>query len=1269
MWTGDRDGNTINGNQTWPTSVYKRVTIDEDGKQVVEYTNGDGLLVQKEVEGSGGSWLTTAYAYDYADRLVCIIPPKAIGSTYFNLNDHQGANGLVYGFRYDDQNRLKEKLTPGRGWTYLVYDRRGNVIMEQDARQRESNQWSFMKYDALDRVVMSGVVTGNDRNYWQNMADGQSGDVYEQRGGGLLGYTNRVVPTNIGEAETVLVNYYDDYGHRSGELGPQRGGGYGNTRGQLTVNKTRNLADNNWLESAFYYDDRGLLIESESKNRFGGVNSTFNEYSFTGELLVQESIYRKPGQGDLSVKERYNYDHAGRKTQAYHAVNGQEITLAIYEYDEIGRLVKKRVQPGSYTTGTSSGGGGTNYPPIITRNSAPSSQEDIASTEVILQPNFEALTGSTYTARIQANSGGGGTATGTTDALQTIEYAYNIRGNLSSVNDGQINTSQNDLFAQRYVYHEDGQYYRGVLRRQEWVSTHGSRANARPAYTYYYDDATRLTTANYSVTGGFSGENYTTNGISYDANGNVLAMTRQGMRQGSNMAPTQYGVIDQISYEYEGNRVQSVSDAQGQGNADTGDFRDRNSGTDYEYYSDGSLKLDRNKQVERIEYNHLGLVTRILLSGGREVQQVYDAAGIKLYKRLLQNGIEQERMDYVGDVLYRNGVPFSIATDEGRVIFKLGDVSKYLYEYHYRDMQGNLRVAYRQQGWPDQLARISMEPGLAPAEEQVSGELKRWRSNQAAYEGGYSARVIKGLGPERTAAVEAGELVTATVYAHYEWGKQNKRQAAVVPVPWVEEQKSPTGEGRGRVVIKGGVLLPAGRISANRATEQARGRFHLAVLDSSGQVLEQVQVAVSPSAQGSWQELKLQLRVRSGGERVRVWTENETDQPVYFDSYTITSQPPVIVEEHHYDPWGLELEGIGYVADGERKERYLYQGKEHEEAFGLEYDDFGWRLYDPQLGRWHAPDPEDQFESPYVGLSNSPVNGIDPDGRFWHIVIGAAIGGVVNVVTHWGKIKNFKDGAAAFLIGAAGGAATAATGGAAAGALGLASTGVVSGAVTGLAGSAVGSPITGIGNAVYFGDEYNLKNFGRDVLMAGGIGGLAGGAAALLQGKNFWTGQVRASNAKPFAFNNAAQLKAEGWSKFRDARTSRFRWARVGADDGLTGYGYSEQLGGFLDETNPYLRYDFSTSAPKTSTNLLKPWGLGSTGRTVARNLTEQLAMKEIMSNPAMGKVIKTGLNDPRWSGWSKMAWHSAGVKIHFVGKFENGVLKAVDDFKFIGGR
>jgi hypothetical protein len=93
------------------------------------------------------------------------------------------------------------------------------------------------------------------------------------------------------------------------------------------------------------------------------------------------------------------------------------------------------------------------------------------------------------------------------------------------------------------------------------------------------------------------------------------------------------------------------------------------------------------------------------------------------------------------------------------------------------------------------------------------------------------------------------------------------------------------------------------------------------------------------------------------------------------------------------------------------------------------------------------------------------------------------------------------------------------------------------------------------------------------------------------------------------------------------------------------------------------------TSATKEGTSLI-PLGLGSTGRVTATNLSEELAMKEIMSNPNLGQVVMTGMKDSRWLGWSKMQYVHYGqdgtkTTIHYVGKWVNGVLKAVDDFKF----
>lgn len=84
----------------------------------------------------------------------------------------------------------------------------------------------------------------------------------------------------------------------------------------------------------------------------------------------------------------------------------------------------------------------------------------------------------------------------------------------------------------------------------------------------------------------------------------------------------------------------------------------------------------------------------------------------------------------------------------------------------------------------------------------------------------------------------------------------------------------------------------------------------------------------------------------------------------------------------------------------------------------------------------------------------------------------------------------------------------------------------------------------------------------------------------------------------------------------------------------------------------------------------LKPLGKGITGRNIANDLPEQLAMEEVQSSPQLGRIIMQNLSDTRWKGWNKLQYthtleSGKQIVIHYVGKYRNGKLIAVDDFKF----
>ncbi|WP_419699071.1 DUF6443 domain-containing protein [Mucilaginibacter sp. NFX135] len=504
LWTLNTSGTGATGSSNYGINqLYKTTTTDENGNNTIAFKDKEGNVVCKKVQLDATTYLATYYIYDDLNNLRYVIPPIPVGTTYptsFTEADAVFAN-FIYGYHYDQRNRLVEKKIPGKAWEYIVYNTMDQVVATQDGVQRakSTQEWSFTKYDQFGRVAYSGVyqypgsTAGTSyRAALQTTVDGQT-TLWETQQTTGTGYPGTAWPqTNI--LRYLVLNYYDNYSYPNNPYISTISNTLANPTGLMTATKTAVLLPDGsygaMLWTVNFYDSFGRVAQTDKQHYLGGeANANTNNYdkidniyNFNNQVTTTTRHHYVAGSQSIAVSTNYQYDHMGRKVQTSEAISigltqaPLPTIISQLDYNEIGQLMTKHLHS--------------------TNNGA--------------------------------------------SFLQDIDYTYNERGWLSQINNPAVASSPTRLFSLKLNYNipqfgATAQFNGNIVEQQYNAGISGNQH-----VNYSYDNLNRLKAG--SSTTGFS-ETIS----NYDYLGNIIGLTRTAPNAAT------------LTYNYVGNQLQTIT--------------------------------------------------------------------------------------------------------------------------------------------------------------------------------------------------------------------------------------------------------------------------------------------------------------------------------------------------------------------------------------------------------------------------------------------------------------------------------------------------------------------------------------------------------------------------------------------------------------------------------------------------------------------------------------------------------------------------------------
>ncbi len=563
--------------------------------------------------------------------------------------------------------------------------------------------------------------------------------------------------------------------------------------------------------------------------------------------------------------------------------------------------------------------------------------------------------------------------------LQHIDYTYNIRGWLKSMNDPT--TLDNDLFSFGIHYNTPSfpstsvsnniALYNGNISHTYW-RTNNTETSLRH-YTYTYDDLNRLLSANYAENAILNNK-YRMYINGYDRNGNIEKLVRFKPSDLNNPTSTSATFMDDLTYRYDGNRLMSVSDTYND-YSDNGFYDHHTTGDDYTYDSNGNMLTDFNKGIgqygsSKIVYNHLNLPTRlgIVSAYQGDIEYTYDATGGKLEKKVIAGPEHITQTVYAGNYVYQKSTTETSPSlqffnhPEGYVEPKnSNDLSQgFKYVYQYKDHLGNVRLSYTDS---DNNGTITGEYNYVTLWEDGFETASGWDGTGASWGWPISGfdNNLKRTGNYSGMLEPYGNSAERVSHSTH-WEPINNSQ--------------PTD-----YIFSGWVYLE--NVSGNQS------EFFL-MMKESGETAYATswESTVRTYLKGQWVYLEKRITVPTNIIEINFRIDNNYDGKVWFDDLKIVRVDPTnnseIVEENSYYPFGLQHKGFNAsIASNSNSvaNKFKYNGVEYEEGLKLNLYEMDVRSYDPAIARFNGIDPVTHYsQGTSVAFDNNPIYWADPSG-------------------------------------------------------------------------------------------------------------------------------------------------------------------------------------------------------------------------------------------------------------------------------------------------